>query len=414
MPTDLHEQLLERVLECVRDAVVVFGPTGTLCFANPAAEKLLGYPPSRLLGEPVGRLLVGDPAQATNQLVACAQESMQEPVELHVEARAFSGGEFTASLRLRGVKAEAHPLFACILRRDDDSRLSACQRALKSKHAQLLQSEKMAALGQLVAGVAHEVNTPLGALKGNHDTLVKSLDRLVARLHSDDVPATLRDDRQLSAMLEGVMKLNAVNAAALQRISQLVAGLRKVTRVDPGTVEAVDLNQSLEAALTLVQYALKHRITVERDFAELPPLECFPGQLTQVFMNLLVNASQAIPDRGVIRIRTELGEGDLVVEVQDSGNGIPPALLPRIFEPGFTTKREGEGTGLGLAIVKQILDDHGATVEVTSTVGEGTVFRMRFPQRFQPGRAGARSDAAPDEPSNGTGDPSNGTGVDGG
>ncbi len=247
---------------------------------------------------------------------------------------------------------------------------------LRSKQTQLARAEKMASLGQLVAGVAHEVNTPLGAIKSNNDVLL----RLLARLETD---AAQTNPSEGSAKLrETAKKTLEVNHEAIRRIERIVGSLRQFARLDQAEIDTINIHESLDNTLTLLQHELKHRIEIHRDYGALPGIECYPNRLNQVFMNVLVNAVQAIQGKGEIHIKT-YPEGELcVIEIRDTGGGIPKENLERIFDPGFTTKGVGVGTGLGLSIVHQILQDHGASAEVESELGQGTRFRVKLPLRL--------------------------------
>jgi PAS domain S-box-containing protein len=252
---------------------------------------------------------------------------------------------------------------------------------LRQKQTQLVQSEKMAALGHLVAGVAHEVNTPLAALKSNNDLVVRSLARLRSHLESDLVPESVRKDGELRRLLDGVEGLSSVNTTAMDRIVTLVRSLRKFARLDEAEQDKVDIHEGLESTLTLVHHELKNRITVHKDYGKLPVVNIFPNRVNQVFMNVLVNASQAIEGKGDIHIKTYRRDDNLVVEFRDTGKGISQEDLGRIFDPGFTTKGVGIGTGLGLSIVYQIIQDHDGDIEVESEVGKGTTVRIVLPIR---------------------------------
>jgi two-component system NtrC family sensor kinase len=246
-------------------------------------------------------------------------------------------------------------------------------KTLEQNQTLLLQMQKMAALGSLLAGVAHEIKTPLGALKSNHDLLVRSLDLVRREIDSSGAADKLEN---ALATLAG---LNETNRTALERIVAIVNSLRTFGRLNQENPEPVDLQEILESTLTLVHHELKYRITVEKDYGTLPPVVCFSNQLSQVFVNLLVNAAQAIEGKGTISIKTRTEGEDAVVEINDTGRGIAEADLPRIWDAGFTTKPTGVGTGLGLAIVAKIVQDHGGSIEVESQVGRGTTFRIRLP-----------------------------------
>ena len=233
----------------------------------------------------------------------------------------------------------------------------------------------MASLGNLVAGVAHEINTPLGALKSNFDLFVRSLDKLRSLLESSEVAQQIRLNKELSELVANIQKLNSVNETATKRIVNIVNSLRRFARLDQGEKDLFDLHEGIENTLTLVNHQLKNRIEVVKEYGDIPQIKCFPNQLKQVFMNLLVNASQAIDDKGTIRIRTYRRDRDAIVEFTDNGRGIPRNAQERIFDPGFTTKGVGVGTGLGLSIVHQIIKDHNGRIEEECEPGPGTTFR---------------------------------------
>ena len=254
-------------------------------------------------------------------------------------------------------------------------------RELREKQAQLVQTEKMATLGNLVAGVAHEINTPLGALKSNNDIFIRSFAKVKGILSDTNIPAEVREHPELTRLFDSIEKLNAVNRTATERIVAIVISLRKFARLDEAELDEVDIHEGLENTLTLVHHEIKNRIEVHRDYEDIPPIKCYPNQLNQVFMNLLVNASHAIEGVGEIFIKTHLRDGAVVVEIRDTGIGIPEEDLERIFDPGFTTKGFGIGTGLGLSIVYQIIEDHRGKMEVESQVGVGTTFQLFLPVR---------------------------------
>ena len=252
--------------------------------------------------------------------------------------------------------------------------VEARTRQLQEKQAQLVQSEKMAALGQLVAGIAHEVNTPLGAINSNNDTLKRSLGKL-----REQLGAGKGMPRHASKLLDIAENLTQVSEDAIQRITRIVGSLRNFARLDQAEVEPVDLHEGIESTLTLVHHKIRRRITVERDFGDLPAVHCHANQINQVFMNLLVNAVHAIGDKGEIRISTRSVDDRVSVAIQDDGCGIEKEHMARIFDPGFTTKGVGVGTGLGLSIVHQILEEHAGTIEVESEPGEGTTVTVTLP-----------------------------------
>jgi signal transduction histidine kinase len=254
---------------------------------------------------------------------------------------------------------------------------------LRETQAQLVQSEKMAALGDLVAGVAHEINTPLGAVRSNTDLTARALGRIRGAL---DDASQIEPARRF---LERAVQLAEVSREACGRIDGIVRSLRNFARLDEAERKPADLHEGLDSTLTLVAHLLRERISVVRDYGSLPQVDCYPNQLNQVFLNILVNAAQAIEGKGEIRLCTRLLPGAVeqaCVEISDSGAGIPPEILKRIFDPGFTTKGVGVGTGLGLAICYRIVANHKGRIEVDSSPGKGTTFRILLPVRAENGK----------------------------
>jgi signal transduction histidine kinase len=242
-----------------------------------------------------------------------------------------------------------------------------------------VQQEKMAALGKLVAGVAHEMNTPIGTITSNADTLSRSLTRLRDVVKSEDCPEGVRQSSGLTKVLGVLEDISRINQLACDRIITIVSSLRNFARLDEADFQMADLHQGLESTLTLVHHELKNRIQVVKEYGDIPSIRCHPNQINQIFMNMLVNGAQAIKNEGVITIRT-FREDDIVnVQFSDTGVGIPPENLPRIFDPGFTTKGVGVGTGLGLSICFKIVQDHGGRIDVDSEPGKGSTFTIRLP-----------------------------------
>jgi two-component system, NtrC family, sensor kinase len=244
--------------------------------------------------------------------------------------------------------------------------------------AERVNSAKLATLGMLVAGVAHEINTPLGALNSNHDVLRRALERLQGILEDEQVDETELDEvRRIVRAIGDVLQ---VNTLAVQRMVQIVGSLRTFGRLDRARIDSVDLHEGLESALSLLAHEMRGRVAVVRDFGALPRVRCYAQQVNQLFMNLLLNAVQAIRGPGTITLRTRpLGDAEVEMEIMDTGVGIPAEHQARIFEPGFTTKGSRVGMGLGLLISQQIVEQHGGRIRVRSSDGEGTTFTVVLP-----------------------------------
>jgi signal transduction histidine kinase len=216
--------------------------------------------------------------------------------------------------------------------------------------------------------VAHEINTPLAAVVNNNDLFL----RIFSRMRMGRI-----EERDLAAIED----LSKVTRLACARMSDIVRTLRTFARLDEADVKLVDLHEGIESTLVLIAHLTKSGITVERRYGEMPRVECHPNQINQVFMNLCVNACQAMGERGTLTISTRALGDSVEVRVKDSGVGIPRDKLSRIFDPGFTTKGAPLGTGLGLSIVYQIVEGHGGEIAVTSEPGAGTEFTVRLPVR---------------------------------
>ncbi|MBI4681676.1 MAG: PAS domain S-box protein [Nitrospirae bacterium] len=272
------------------------------------------------------------------------------------------------------------------------SELENAYSELKATQAQILQREKMASIGQLAAGVAHEINNPMGFITSNLGTLDKYIHKFtdyidaqteaLASFESEEVKAKLKDIRKklkLDYVLEDIGKLIEESQEGADRVKKIVQNLKTFSRVDQAENKPADINECIESTLNIVWNELKYKTTVEKEYGKLPLLKCYPQQLNQVFMNLLVNAAQAIEKQGVIRIKTWNGDGSINISISDTGSGIPEDKLSKIFDPFFTTKPVGQGTGLGLSITYDIIKKHQGEISVESEVGKGTVFNLRIP-----------------------------------
>jgi two-component system, NtrC family, sensor kinase len=249
---------------------------------------------------------------------------------------------------------------------------------LEQSQQQLADTYKMASIGRLVAGIIHEINTPIGSIRSNNDVVLPSLGKLHDMLSQLDTDSP--QIRKALKIVETMRTLAEVDQIACERISGVIRNLKTFARGDRMDVAEVDLNENIEGALKLTQCEFRRRINVETDLGDLPRIECYPEKINQVLLNILINAGQAIEGEGTIRVQTRR-EGDWVrISISDTGQGIPPEHLPHLFQAGFTTKPAGVGTGLGLAISRKIITEkHGGTVEVESTVGKGTTFHIRLP-----------------------------------
>lgn len=278
--------------------------------------------------------------------------------------------------------------------------LNKAYSSLKSSQLALVQSEKMASLGQMVAGIAHEINTPLGYVQNNVAigqelfmqvrTMIDGYETLVDNLLDEQanevvIAAQMQHISQLRAelnaqeMLGEMQGLMSDSLYGIDQISELVRNLKDFSRMDAAATEAFNINDCIHSALKIGRNVLKNKVDVTTHLDELPHIKCVPSQLNQVFLNLFTNAAQAMDQYGTLTIKSWCADEAIHISITDNGKGIPTDILNRIFDPFFTTKPVGEGTGLGLAISHQIIQQHGGDIQVASTMGVGTCFQIRLP-----------------------------------
>lgn len=274
-----------------------------------------------------------------------------------------------------------------------NAELEIAYEKLKSAQEQAVQSEKLASIGQLAAGVAHEINNPIGYVNSNLSTLQGYVAQLLGAI--DDYGAALArsGDAAAAAQVQDIRRRFDIDFLAvdvpqlltesregIDRVCKIVHDLKDFSRSDRGaTWVRADVNSGLESTLNIVSNQLKYKAQIVKTFADLPLIECVPSELNQVFLNILMNAGQAITERGIITVTTGQAGDKVWIAIGDDGAGIPADVLPRIFDPFFTTKPVGSGTGLGLAISYGIVTKHHGTIEITSVPGEGTLMRIELP-----------------------------------
>lgn len=281
--------------------------------------------------------------------------------------------------------------------------LAGAYARLKSSQAQLVQSEKMASLGQMVAGVAHEINTPLGYVRNNVEMIADIFQQMSAALAGQQALLTVLRDADADAariqaqmdtaaealraftdpaMIEDANQLIGDSLHGVDTIHDLVVNLRNFSRLDQSRVSAVSVNDCLDQTLSIAANVLKHRVEVIKNYGPVPAIRCSPSQINQVLLNLMTNAAQAIEhDHGKLLLRTEADDHWVRIHVEDNGKGIASEHLQRIFDPFFTTKPVGHGTGLGLSISYQIIEAHGGQIQVKSEPGRGTKFLVHLPRQ---------------------------------
>lgn len=422
-----------QIIAAIADFVIVTDPRMVVTKVNAAIQSVLGYKVDDLKDRPIETVLRGTgrgdvlltPSEM-EQLTAAgtlwgksgmlrSREGEGIPVQMNLSLVKDSGGQITGivivardvreTLRLVADLQQAKATLEERVRQrtvEIEQALRERERAtleLTRKDDQLVRQEKLASLGQLAAGVAHEINNPVGFVNSNLQmlqTYLKDLTQYVERTTAltsrlsntaehDGVREHIREfsawSRELHAeqTIEDARQAVVESIDGLNRVKKIVSALREFSHADQDEPDWADLNEGLESTINIVWNELKYKATLHRDYGDLPKVSCYPHQLNQVFMNLLVNAAQAIPERGQIWVKTWADADQVYIDIRDTGSGIPEDHLSKIFDPFFTTKPVGQGTGLGLSIVYGIVERHGGMIRVNSRVGEGTTFHLTFP-----------------------------------
>ena len=384
----------EGTIDRVDDMLFLADPDRRIRRCNRTFREFIGRSYAEILGQPFDRLL----AEAGVDV----EPSFERPVECFHER---TGKWFVVSHYPFGEVPGGGPRPTIVTIHDSTElkkaaeeltrknlRLNETLAALKRSQAKVLHQEKMASIGQLAAGVAHEINNPIGFINSNLSTLGKYLSRLSGFLAvqaeciaAGAPPEQVESVRQQQARLKidyivkDLEDLVRESLEGAERVRSIVADLKSFSRVDESEYKQADLNECLRSTINIVWNEIKYKATLKKELGEIPRTRCYPQQMNQVFMNLLVNAAHAIEHQGIITVRSWEEDGYVCVSVADTGHGIPEENLNRIFEPFFTTKEVGKGTGLGLSITYDIVKKHNGEITVRSEPGKGTVFTVRIP-----------------------------------
>jgi PAS domain S-box-containing protein len=394
-----YGQALFRVLvEGVKDyAILMVSPEGRVMSWNVGAERMTGFAAEDILGRhfsilhPAGEAESGKPARL---LAVALQEGRVEDEGWRMRK---DGSRIWCNVVMTAIHDPEGRLvgFAKVTRDRSEQRRAEEERG--RLNAQMLQGQKLQAIGQLSAGIAHEINNPVGYILSNLNTLgeyCQDLRRLLraaavaadAEQHGQSPAEALREFRRIAEDVHAEHLIadlgDVVSDCKLggEKIRDIVRSLREFSHVDEGALRPTDLNKCLDDALRICWNELKYKADVQKDYLrDLPLVPAYPQRLGQVFINLLVNAGQAIDKRGQILLTTRVEDGFAVVRVRDTGRGIAPDHLGKIFEPFFTTKDVGAGTGLGLHVAYKIVTAHRGRIEIKSVLGQGTEFTVRVP-----------------------------------
>ncbi|MCW9088569.1 MAG: PAS domain S-box protein [Gammaproteobacteria bacterium] len=374
---EVERQRLLRILDQSGDLILIANQEGIIEYVNSGFEEATGYRSDEVIGQHTRLLKSGMHSDAFYQQL-WQTISAGEPFQAAMIDRRKDG-------ELLHIEQTITPL------RDADGRITHFASTAKDVTAQrrideqMQQSEKLASLGMLAAGVAHEINNPIGYVRANLNSLERYMAELFQPLDRDEMESPTQHPQSSDApdsLRRDIGELLQETREGVERVRNIVTDLKELSHpAGEDAWQLADLHKGLNSTLNIARSELKHKAKVVCQFGELPRVECLPGQLNQVFLNLLVNAAQAIEQRGVIVIRTgQQGEG-VWIEISDTGKGIPPQHLKRLFEPFFTTKPVGQGTGIGLPLSHRIVEKHHGRIEVDSEEGVGSRFRVWLPIR---------------------------------
>ncbi len=372
-----------QLADLANDAVMVADIVrGTILYANRAACEMLGYGRGELSDRLMSELHPGELSGRSAERIAEVWERKglvysdlplltKDGERIDVEISANLGrfhGQQAVLIYARDIRER---LAAERRIREYAAELETRNRELHDTQEQLVQTEKLASLGNLAAGICHEINNPVGSIVANADVSRRALEAVAGA-----VPA---DDARVARSMRILEDLNSTTETAAQRIARIAKSLKSFAHLDESERKRQDVHQGIEDALVLAQHTFGDRITIDKHFAELPEVEHQPAQLNQVYMNVLINAVEAIEGSGTITIATERQGDEILIRFTDTGRGIPEAEIDRIFDPGFTTRGVGVGTGLGLPISYRIMQEHGGKIAVESEPGKGTTVTLRLP-----------------------------------
>jgi two-component system NtrC family sensor kinase len=364
-----------------------------------ADPRSCGFPP----GHPPMQTLIGAPLRIGGKVKGVLYLADKEYGELFSDVAGHLADHFSKNdLMILGLFSgylaralERIDLMAAL--QEKNSQLETLVKKLNEAQNQLMQSERMASIGQLAAGVAHEINNPIGYINSNMGTLenyIKNLFSIIDAFEQTENQLdkrsetfiqlqTLKQQLDIGFLREDVFTLVKESREGVERVKSIVQNLKDFSHVDESEWQWADLLKGLDSTLNVVGNELKSKAEVVKVYGKLPPVECLPFQINQVFLNMLLNAAQAIDTYGTITIRTGTLNEEVCVEISDTGHGIQPENLVRIFDPFFTTKPVGKGTGLGLSLSYNIVQKHHGRIQVASDIGKGTTFRIFLPVRQQ-------------------------------
>ena len=383
------EERFYKIFEYSNDAIFIIDPEhDRIIDVNPRACSKLEYSRKELLSMPITAI---HPDEMT-ELIAFSKSVLEQGEGWTDELSCLtkSGKTLPAEISASVIDIDGRSCMIALVRditerkqaekalRESYDQLNGTLQELQSAQSQLVQSEKMASLGNLVAGIAHEVNSPIGVVNSAADINSLGLKKIENIVKDSDI----KENHDLQQVISILKDNNQVVATASDRIAEILKSLKNFARLDEAKFQQSDIHEGIDNTLTLLNHELKEKVTVVRNYGEVPKIFCYPNDLNQVFMNILRNASQAIENKGTIKIKTFAEKDNVCVQISDTGRGIRSENMNKIFDPGFTTKGVGVGTGLDLSICYQIIQKHKGEIKVESQLGEGSTFTIVLPMNL--------------------------------
>ena len=390
------EARLRTIIDATPLGICITNSDGIFEYSNRAHCEIYGYEPGEIVGKPFTIVVPPDRKDFWNDL---HQKYLDGYKDIRGEWKVVhkTGRELTIladAARIIGTDGKPKKVTFVM----DVTELSKLREESRQNEVQMMQTEKMSSLGQMVAGLAHEMNTPLGFVKNNMEMLesknkeTKELIALYEKLRSQIMYGSPNDVAMLLSQIDNAAQkvknriwqesdnLFRSSVEGIDRIQDLVLNLKNFSRLDEADFKPTDMNENIETTLKIAGHMFKGGVQIVKEFSQVPLVQAFPAQMNQVFLNLITNAIHAVDERnGKIIIKTMMQGNQVVVKVIDNGKGISPENLKKIFDPFFTTKPVGQGTGLGLSIAYKIIEKHGGKIEVQSQVGRGTEFTISLP-----------------------------------
>jgi PAS domain S-box-containing protein len=390
------EARLRTIIDATPLGICITNEAGVFEYSNNAHCEIFGFIPGEIIGQSFTTVVPPDKKEFWLDLhtkyIAGYKDIRGEWEVVHKSGRKLS----ILADAARIIGADGRPRKVTFVM--DVTELTQLREESRQGEVQMMQSEKMSSLGQMVAGLAHEMNTPLGFVKNNLELLdgkgkeLKELIALYEKLRTQIMYGSPNDVAMLLAQIDAASQktknrvyqesenLFHSSIEGVDRIQDLVVNLKNFSRLDEAALKPTNMNENIDATLKIAGHLFKGGVQIVKEYAPLPDVDAYPAQMNQVFLNLINNAVQAVdPKTGKIFVRTAAQGGKVVIKVADNGKGIPKEVLPKIFDPFFTTKPVGQGTGLGLSIVYKIIEKHNGMITVQSEPGRGTEFTITLP-----------------------------------